>query len=42
MSLISFPEWRQWVPEAVMLRLDRFYHVQTDDAVTCVKTNVRQ
>lgn len=29
MCLISFPEWRQWVPDAVMLRMDRFYHAQT-------------
>lgn len=29
MCLISFPEWRQRVPDAVMLRLDRFYHAQT-------------
>lgn len=28
MCLISFPEWRQWVPEAEMLRMDRFYHAQ--------------
>ena len=29
MCLISFPEWRQRVPDAVMLRMDRFYHAQT-------------